>query len=70
MFDIYVSKLGSLELKTAKAYSKMISQFIMYSPSIDPTDLERFLTIKFNLEQKSGTFKSNLVEHLLNIIIV
>ena len=60
MFDIYVSKLGPLDLPTAKAYCKMLSQFITYSPSVDPNDLEHFLPNKFNLNKKSGTFKSNL----------
>ena len=52
MFNIYASKLGPLELKTANSYSKMISQFILYSPSIDPDDLDQFLSIKFNLNKK------------------
>ena len=42
MFDIYVSKQGPLEIKTTKAYWKMISKFVLYSPSIDPSDLSAF----------------------------
>ena len=60
MFDIYISKQGPLEIKTAKAYWKMISQFVLYPPSFDPSYLERFLNIKFNLKKLGGTFKSSL----------
>ena len=35
---------------TAKAYSKIISKFIMFSPSIDPSDLERYIKFEFNLK--------------------
>ena len=34
MFDIYVDKLAYATYDTAKSYSKMISQFILYSPGV------------------------------------
>ena len=60
MFDIYVDKLTYVTHDTAKSYSKMISQFILYSPGIDPTDLKPFLASKFNLPIKGGTLISKL----------
>ena len=60
MFDIYVDKLTYVTHDTAKSYSKMISQFILYSPGIDPTDLEPFLASKFNLPIKGGVLISKL----------
>ena len=40
MFDVYVDKLTYATQATAKSYSKMISQFIYYSPGVDPADLK------------------------------
>ena len=60
MFDIYVDKLIYFTHDTAKSYSKMISQFILYSPGVDPTDLEPFLASKFNLSIKDGALISKL----------
>ena len=60
MFDVYVDKLTYATQATAKSYSKMISQFIYYSPGIDPADLEPFLASKFNLSKEGGTLKSKL----------
>ena len=60
MFEIYINKLTYVNLKTAKSYSKMIIQFIYYSPGIDPHDLEPFLISKFNLPKVGGSLKSKL----------
>ena len=38
MFDIYIDKLIYVTHDTAKSFSKMISQYIQYSPGVDPTD--------------------------------
>ena len=54
MFDIYIDKLAYVTYDTAKSYSKMISQFILYSPGVDHADLEPFLAFKFNLPIKVG----------------
>ena len=40
MFDIYVDKLTYVTHDTAKSYYKIISQFIIYPPGVDPADLE------------------------------
>ena len=53
-FDIYFDKLTYVTHDTAKSYSKMISQFFLYSPGVDPTNLEPFLASKFNLLIKGG----------------
>ena len=42
IFDIYTDKLTYITLDTTKSYSKIISQFILYSPDVDPADLEPF----------------------------
>ena len=42
MFDIYIQKMNAVEYETAQAYAKMISEFIMFSPGIDPNDLVLF----------------------------
>ena len=60
MFDIYVDKLTYVTHDAAKSYSKMISQFILYSLDVDPTDLEPFLASKFNLPIKGGALISKL----------
>ena len=54
MFDIYVDKLAYVTYDTAKSYCKMISRFILYSPSVDHADLEQFLAFKFSLPIKVG----------------
>ena len=58
--DIYVDKLTNVTLDTAKSYSKMISQFILYSPGVYLTDLKSFLASKFNLLIKGGALISKL----------
>ena len=55
MSDIYVDKLAYVTCDTAKSYSKIISQFILYSPGVDHADLKPFLAFKFNLPIKVGT---------------
>ena len=60
MFDIYADKLTYVTHDTAKSYSKMISQFILYSPCVDSTDLEPFVVSKFNLPIKGGALISKL----------
>ena len=42
MFDFYVDKFTYVTHDTAKSYSKIISQFILYSPGVGPADLEPF----------------------------
>ena len=51
---------------TAKSYSKMISQFILYSPSVDPANLEPLLASKFNLPIKGRALISKLKGNALN----
>ena len=41
--------MNAVEYETAQAYDKMISEFVMFSPGINPNDLELFLISKFNL---------------------
>ena len=53
-FAIIVDKLTYVIHDKAKSYSKMISQFILYSPGVDPTDLDPFLSSKFNLPIKGN----------------
>ena len=60
MFDTYVKNLDYINLDTAKAYSKMISEFIMYSPGVNPDDLELFLKKKFSITNNGRNFKSKL----------
>ena len=43
MFDAYVKNLDYINLDTAKAYPKMISEFVMHSPGVNPDDLVLFL---------------------------
>ena len=59
-FYIYVDKLSYVTYDTAKPYSKMISQFILYSPGVDHANLEPFLALKFNLPIKVGALASKL----------
>ena len=68
MFDIYVDKLTYVTHDKAKSYSKIISQFIIYSPGINPTDLELFLTSKFNLPIKGGALISKLKGNALKYL--
>ena len=60
MFDIYINKLDYVSHDTAKSYSKMIDEFVMYSPEICTDDLTTFLRKKINLSKRSETFKSQL----------
>ena len=50
MFDIYVEKMKHISNSTAKSYCKIISKFMLYSPSIDPHDLGKFIQYEFNLK--------------------
>ena len=59
MFDDYAEILDYINLDTAKAYSKMISEFIMYSLEVNPDDLELFLKKKSSLSIKEETLKLN-----------
>ena len=43
MFHTYAENFDYINLDTAKAYSKIISESIMYSPGVNPDDLELFL---------------------------
>ena len=38
----YAEKIKHIDLKTQKTYSRIVSQFLAYSPFFDPDDLERF----------------------------
>ena len=44
----YADKLNSLSYKTQKSYSRIISKFITFSPSLDPADLNYFIKAKLN----------------------
>ena len=59
-FYIYVDKLAYVTYDIAKSYSKMISQFILYSPGVDHADLESFLAFKINFITKVGALTSKL----------
>ena len=60
MLDIYVNKMKHISDTTAKAYSKIISKFIMFSPSIDPSDLEKYIKFEFNLKNLNEAQKDQL----------
>ena len=57
---IYVDKLAYFNYDIVMSYSKMISQFILYSTGVDHADLEPFLAFKFNFPVKIGTLTSKL----------
>ena len=61
MFDIYIQKMNAVEYVTAQACAKMISEFVMFSPGIDPNDLELFLISKFNILKSGGSLILNLI---------
>ena len=60
MFDIYIDKMNYISNKTAKSYSKIISKFMIYSPSIDPYDLDKFILCEFNLKNTEEAQQSKL----------
>ena len=60
MFDIYVDKMNYISNKTAKSYSNIISKFMIYSPSIDPYDLDKFIRCEFNLKNTEEAQLSKL----------
>ena len=60
MFDIYFDKMNYISNKTAKYYSKIISKFMIYSPSIDPYDLDKFIQCEFNLKNTEEAQQSKL----------
>ena len=55
MFDMYVEQLTYITYDTAKSYSEVDSQFILYSLGVDPAYLEPFLGSKFILLIKGET---------------
>ena len=42
MLKNYVSSLSYVNMKTAKGYYRIISKFLLHSPSVDPDKLEFF----------------------------
>ena len=66
MLETYVFSLNYVDMKTAKGYCRIISKFLLYSPSVDPDELEPFLTTEFKLEQKRGTLIQKLKRTSLN----
>ena len=60
LFENYVLTLGYVSMKTAKRYCKIISKFLLYSPSVDPDELEPFIIEEFGLKKMSGTIKEGL----------
>ena len=60
MFDFYIQKMNALEYETSKSYAKMISEFFMFSPGVNPNDLEQFFTLKFNLSKEGGSLISSV----------
>ena len=66
LFENYALTLGYVSMKTAKRYCKIISKFLLYSPSVDPDELEPFIIEEFKLKKKSGTIKEGLKGTPLN----
>ena len=66
LLENYVSSLGYVNMKTAKRFYRIISKFLLYSPSVDPDKLEPFLVREFNTSQKSGTLYQYLKGTFLN----
>ena len=66
MFETYISSLHYIIMKTAKGYYRIIIKFLLFSSSVDPDELEPFLTTEFKLEQKIGTLIQNLKGTSLN----
>ena len=66
MLENYVYSLGYVNMKTAKGYYRIISKFLLYSPSVVPDKLEPFLINEFKTRQKSGTLYQCLKRTFLN----
>ena len=60
MFGNYVVTLGYFSMKTSKGYCKIINKLLLYSPFVDPDELETFIIEEFKLKKKSGTIKEGL----------
>ena len=60
MFNIYVDKVKHVSEKTMKYYSKIISKFILFSPAVDPDDLEKFICFEFKLRHIEETQANKL----------
>ena len=66
MFEIFADKMRHIKDSTIRFYAHIICQFIIYSPSVDPNDVEGFIMFKFKLNKKSGILKSRLKGNALN----
>ena len=66
MFKIFEDKMRHIQDSTIRFYAHVICQFIIYSPSVDPNDVEGFIMFKFKLNKKSGILKSRLKGNDLN----
>ena len=53
MFEIYVSSLDYVDIKRIKGYCRIISKFLVFSPSVDPDDLELFFTTELNKNKRA-----------------
>ena len=49
MFDIYINTKKYISDKTAKPYSKIISRFIIFSPSVDLDHIDNVIESTINL---------------------
>ena len=52
MLEDYVSSLIYVNMKTAKGYYRIISKFLLHSPSVDPEKLEPFLIKEFKKDKR------------------
>ena len=66
VLEYYTNKMKHINPKTQKSYSRIISQFLVYSPSFDPDDLKSFIWLKFGYPKINDTGKENFKGAALN----
>ena len=47
VIEYYVNSIGEVNAKTLRKYARIISQFMIYSPTLNPENLDKFIQLKF-----------------------
>ena len=57
IIDFYKQAIGQVKPKTMKKYAFIVTQFIKFSPTLDPKFVPRFLEFKFPEKSFDTNFK-------------
>ena len=71
VIDFYKQSMGNIKAKTMKKYALIISQFMIFSPTLDPKDVPGFLEFKFpqeSIDANSNQSKNSTIKQYISHI--